>query len=300
MLTTDGSTPAFVARHGFLDHLLRLAMAEGVPAVEAYRMVTLHPATYYGRDADLGAIAPGRHADLLLLRDLGDPRPAAVMARGRLVARQGRLLAPVPEPAWGRIFPRRSTGLRLRVAPEDFRLPGGTLPVIRLRSAVITALEERERGPEDLCAALLDRRGGWITTTALSGFAAGLDGLATTLSTDCHVVALGRSPAALARATNRLAAIGGGVVLVDGETVRFELPLPVGGLMAERPLAELARAEEDLQRLLAERGHPFHDPVYTLLFMAADFLPGVRLTARGVWDVRRGRVLRGSRRLGRP
>jgi adenine deaminase len=66
--------------------------------------------------------------------------------------------------------------------------------------------------------------------------------------------------------------------------------------MSRRPLAEVARREQELKGLLAARGYPFHDPIYTLLFMSADFLPSVRLTARGVWDVRRGRVLRASRR----
>ena len=59
MLTTDGSTPAFVAQHGFVDNLVRLALEEGVPPVEAYRMVTLNPASYYGKDADLGGKIDG-------------------------------------------------------------------------------------------------------------------------------------------------------------------------------------------------------------------------------------------------
>jgi adenine deaminase len=66
--------------------------------------------------------------------------------------------------------------------------------------------------------------------------------------------------------------------------------------MSTRSLAELAQSERRLQALLAARGHVFHDPIYTLLFMTADFLPPVRLTADGVWDVKRRRILRSSRR----
>ena len=77
----------------------------------------------------------------------------------------------------------------------------------------------------------------------------------------------------------------------------FELALPVGGLMSTRPLPELAVRERELKALLAARGYPFHDPIFTLYFMVADFLPAVRLSSRGVWDVKRGRVLRPSRRL---
>ena len=299
MLTTDGSTPAFVAEHGFVDGLVRIAMEEGVPPIEAYRMVTLNPATYYGKDADLGGIAPGRFADILLLEDLTEPRPRAVIARGRLLARDGRLLARVPEPPWREIFTPRVTRFDRpwRLTPEDFALPPGPLPAMRLVSTVITALEERPVAPGDLHAALVDRRGEWITVTALAGFATEVDGLAATLSTDYQIVAVGRSREALARAVNRVVAVKGGIVLVEGERVIFELALPVGGLMSTRPLPELAAKERELKALLAARGYPFHDPIFTLYFMVADFLPAVRLSSRGVWDVKRGRVLRPSRRL---
>lgn len=301
MLTTDGSTPAFIAEHGFVDGLVRIAMEQGVPPVDAYRMATLTPATYYGRDADLGGIAPGRYADINLLEDLAEPRPAAVIARGRLVAERGALRGRVPEPDWSRVFTGPGTRLdrRWRARPEDFALPSGTLPVIRLVSAVITALEERAARPSDLHVALVDRRGEWITTTAVAGLATELDGLATTLSTDQEIVATGRDRAAMARAVNRVLGLRGGIVLVDGERIAFELALPVGGIMSRQPLPEVAAAERRLRALLVARGYLWHDPVFTLLFLTADFLPSVRLSARGVWDVRRGRVLRPSQPLRR-
>ena len=91
MLTADGSMPAHVRDHGFVDHLIRVAMERGVPPVDAYRMATLNPATYFGMDGHLGGIAPGRYADLCLLRDLAEPRPDTVVARGRVAASAGRV-----------------------------------------------------------------------------------------------------------------------------------------------------------------------------------------------------------------
>jgi adenine deaminase len=82
MLTVDGSMPAFVRDHGFVDHLIRVALAGGVAPADAYRMATLNAATYFGRDADLGGIAPGRYADVCVLADLAEPRPELVVARG--------------------------------------------------------------------------------------------------------------------------------------------------------------------------------------------------------------------------
>src|ERR671938_418225 len=75
MLTADGSMPAFIRDHGFVDHLLRTALAGGVSPVDAYRMVTLNPATYFRKDDEIGGIAPGRYADLCVLSDLSQPRP---------------------------------------------------------------------------------------------------------------------------------------------------------------------------------------------------------------------------------
>jgi adenine deaminase len=305
MLTADGSMPSFVRDHGFIDHCLRVALDRGVPPIDAYRMATLNAATYFHRDGDLGGIAPGRYADVCVLEDLAEPRPDTVVARGRVVGVGGRLQIDVPEAPWKRIF--ASTRARLagtwRARAEDFVLPGrATYPVIRLVSAVITKLEARPRAPGDLHAALIDRDGRWVAPAVLAGFGDRVDGLASTITTDFNILAIGRDPAAIARAVNRLLDIRGGIVLVDGDGgpteraadragIAFELPLPLGGIMSGAPLEDVATGEDGLRAALVARGYGFHDPLFTLFFLAADFLPYVRLSPRGVWDVRRGEVL---------
>ena len=295
MLTSDGAMPSFIVEHGFVDHLVRVALERGVPPLDAYRMVTLNPATYFGRDGDIGGIAPGRYADLCILEDLGEPRPERVVARGRLVAEAGRILVRVPEPPWRRVFVSGRARLagRWTARAGDFRLPRrATYPVIRLVSAVITRLEERAPGPGDLYAALVDRAGRWVAPALLAGFAdERLDALATTTTTDFNILVIGRRPEAMARAVDRVRAIRGGVVIVEGDGIACELSLPLGGIMARGSLVDVARRERELARALAERGHPYHDPLFSMLFLAADFLPEVRLSPLGVWDVKRGRVL---------
>jgi adenine deaminase len=302
MLTCDGSMPAFVRAHGFVDHLIRVALERGVPPIDAYRMATLNPATYYGLDADLGGVAPGRYADICLLEDLAAPRPLTVIARGKVIAAGGRLLGRVPEPPWRRVFTSAAARLAVgwRVRPADFELPARPrYPVISLSSAVITRLEERAMADGDLHAALLDRRGRWVAPGVVARFAERLDGFAATISTDFNILALGRRPAAMARAVNRLLDLHGGIVLVEGDRVVWELPLPLGGIMTSGSLDEVAAREDELRRLLVERGYPYHEPLYTLFFLAADFLPVVRLSPRGVWDVKRSRILLPSRGRGR-
>jgi adenine deaminase len=302
MLTADGSMPAFLRAHGFVDHLIRVALGRGVAPVEAYRMATLNPATYYGLDGDLGGIAPGRYADICLLDDLAEPRPSTVVARGRIAAVEGRLLARVPEPPWRRVFAspeaRLTVGWRARAA--DFALPPRErYPVLRLVSAVISRLEERALAPGDLLAALVDRGGRWVAPGVVAGFAERLEGFAATISTDFNILVLGRSPEAMALAVNRLLDLHGGVVLVEGGSVAYELPLPLGGIMTRGTVEEAAAWEDELSAALVARGYPHHDPLFSLFFLSADFLPAVRLTPRGVWDVKQTKVLLPSRRRGR-
>ncbi len=301
MLTSDGSMPAFMRAHGFVDHLIRVALLRGVAPVDAYRMATLNPATYYGLDGDIGGIAPGRYADLCLLDDLAEPRPSTVVARGRVAATGGRLLARVPEPPWRRVFasPEARLAVRWRARAADFTLPARPrYPVIRLVSAVISRLEERPLAPGDLHAALVDRGGRWVAPGVVAGFAERLEGFAATTSTDFNILVLGRSPEAMARAVNRLLDLRGGIVLVDGGTVAYELALPLGGIMTRGSVEASAGSEDELRAALVARGYPHHDPVFTLFFLSADFLPAVRLTPRGVWDVKRSRVLLPARRRG--
>jgi len=299
MLTCDGSMPAFIRDHGFVDHLLRVALDRGVPPLDAYRMATLNPATYFGLDADLGGLAPGRYADVCVLRDLAEPRPALVVARGQVAAEDGRLLARVPEPSWRRVITSSEARLtvRWRARPDDFALPVRTrYPVARLVSAVITRLEERPLAAGDLHAALVDRGGRWVAPGVVAGFAGALDGLAATISTDFNILVLGRRPDAMARATNRLLELRGGIVVVDGDAVSYELALPLGGAMTRGTLLQAAQWEDELRAVLVARGYRHHEPLFTLFFLSADFLPAVRLTPRGVWDVRRSRVLLPARR----
>src|SRR5947208_1346538 len=201
---------------------------------------------------------------------------------------------------------RLTVGWRARAA--DFALPARPrYPVIRLVSAVISRLEERHLGPGDLRAALLDRGGRWVAPGIVAGFADRLDGLAATISTDFNIVTLGRSPEAMARAVNRLLELHGGVVVVDGADVAYELPLPLGGVMTRGSVEEAADREEELRAALVARGYPHHEPLFTLFFLSALFprplglpIPTTPLIPAN-WELRAPRVgtLVGSRLLTR-
>ena len=287
MLTADGPTPAFISEHGYLDYLLAVAMRSGLAPMDALRMVTLNPTQYYGF-RDVGEVAVGKRADLNVLWDLHHPTPSLVLADGAVVAKDQRLTAPLPTPSWDQLRPS------ITAPPGAFDLlaaPQEATPGLRLVNDVITeAVPPGETSPHALRVALLGRSGQWITQTKLIGFADKLGGLATTISSGFDVLVLGQNPADMADALRHLVRMGGGLVVVEGGRDVFTLPLELGAFSL-RPWAEVADANRRFNALLQARGYRFADPIFTLLFLTFDSLPWIRLTSRGLWDVRHRRVL---------
>ena len=298
LFTTDGPAPDAIAQNGYLDNLLRMAVHAGVPPIGAIQMATINAATYLHLDDHIGGVAPGRLADLTLLPDLSSFRPQLVIAGGKMVAREGELVEPMPGIDWG------SLGLQLkfRQGPwiEDTSLydarPGEDPPVIEFVSDVITSLEEsppKGELPEGyLRVAHITRDGRLVTRALINNFAGDLDGFATTATSSTHVLVFGRSPEAMALAASRVRDLGGGMALASGGRVEWEAPLPLAGQMSPSPFKKAHAVAKELKKRLQGAGYPFSDPLYSLLFLTADFLPGPRLTWSGVLDVRRGKVVR--------
>ncbi|MFD1396092.1 adenine deaminase C-terminal domain-containing protein [Kroppenstedtia eburnea] len=309
MLTTDGPTPPYLGR-GFVDHALKTAMEAGCPPVRAYQMVTLNPAGYYRLDEHLGAIAPGRIADINILSSLEEPVPELVVADGEPVADRRSLLCSFPEVDWAG-YPTLNRRWRGWVRPEHLnelpRARGGKIPVLRLLNPVITKLEWRESPEgtrpnlpldgEDLLVALADRDGKWITKALVRGFGRNIDGLVSTYNGSEDLLLVGRNPAAMARAANRALEQGGAITWVQNGEEVYNLPLPLAGKTSLLPLSELIPRTEEFLRRMKEHEHPFHDPVYTFLFLSSTHLPQVRLTADGLMQIKEKKVLVPAERL---
>lgn len=303
ILTTDGSSPSFTSEFGFLDGMLRMAVESGMDPVQALRMVTLNPATYLGLDKEKGGLAPGRRADILLLPDLEKFRPDLVLAGGKVVSEGGRLLGQLPVPSWTE-FGLHPFGLKEDdvSAPSLYGIPAEApreIPVINLISTVITQEERRtlrscegflEKDPDLQYCALLDRDGKWRTLGFVKGLGS-MEALATTYNTSSHLLVVGENRSAMARAAARVVKMGGGISLIRNGGPVFELPLEIGGMMSGRSFEEVA---EMIKRLEAEAncdGYPYHELLYSLLFLVCDFLPGLRLTPRGLLQVKTGEML---------
>jgi adenine deaminase len=284
--------------------------------MQALQMVTINPATLFRIDGQVGGIGIGRQADLLLLPDLTSFRPETVITRGRMVAENGKLTASLPYLDWERYGSRPGFDGGLELAdpalyPLRTSVTEAEVPAIHLKSAVITERRDVRARAEGglvtlngqsgmLYAALVDRAGGWISRTLVSGFAADLEGLASTYNTTTHLLVLGRRPEAMAQAAQRVREIGGGIVIVRGGAIFYELALPITGMMSGLRFSEVILQNQRLSWAVAAEGYEHHDILYTLLFLTCDFLPALRLTPLGLLDVKTSSVLVPSERLTGP
>lgn len=304
MLTTDGSTPPFL-EHGLTDVLLRIAMAEGVPPALAYRMATLNPATYYRLDGRVGAIAPGRLADLNVLTSVDEPTPESVMIGGRLRVRHGSFTDALPDfpypkkaRSWARPFALTLEDMEI-VWPHD-----EDFPVLHLLSDVITVLKSMplpvQNGKIDLSARpdlqyiyLFDREGKWLARGVLSGFARLPLALASTYTASGDLLLIGSQPERLLRLAE--AAIHQGGIYLEWQAdigdQRYFLPLPYDGHMSDLGMDRLITETKTLVQLLGDLGFEHPDPIYTLLFLTSTHLPRVRMTEEGIYLVKEQKIV---------
>jgi len=291
---TDDREPEHIADDGHVNSMVRDAVALGVPAEDALVMATLNPALYH-RLRNLGAIAPGYQADVLVLPDLQSFVPELVLKRGRPVV----TVAPAPVPDWVRHT------VRVRPLGHDaFRIPwqGGAARVIGLvPDQIVTDSLVDVPTVRDGCAvadperdlakiAVLERHHGTgrIGLGFVRGFGLQRGAFGATLSHDAHnLIVVGVDDAAMAHAVARLVELGGGIVVVDGEAVTAELPLPVAGLLSDRPLPEVLEASRAINSAAEALGVHSPHPFQVLAFLALSVIPSLKITDRGLVDVDR-------------
>jgi adenine deaminase len=291
MFTTDGAVPSFYAERGMIGGALRIATEVGLDPMRALQMATIDPATFLNLDEELGGIAPGRRATLLVLPGIGEWRPETVLVDGRIVASNGRLTAPTPAVDWPAGYPLAAPAT---FADASLFAPlTGTQPVARYESAVINRRVDRAVTGDDLQAALIARDGSWITKGVIENLLGDVAGFATTATTSLELLVLGSDPAAMARAAAKVAEMGGGFAFDGG----WSVPLEIDGLIAAGGFDRALAVERQLSAEMQRAGYPFHDPLYSLLFASGDFLPELRLTPKGLLEVKSRTVLQPARRL---
>ncbi len=300
---TDDRQPGDLLDAGSIDMMVRVAIEEGVDPIIALRMATLNPAEYF-RLHDRGGIAPGKRADLIVFPDLRRPEPTLVLAGGRVVAQNGVLrpetvVRDVPSSppsmhvAWDAVnfrIPARGTRIRVIGHIPDQLVTEHLVMDARVNGGEVVADPQRDL----LKMAVIDRHraSGRMGLGFIRGFGLKRGALAGTVAHDHHnLVVIGADDRSMMTAARAVGEMGGGLAVAVGEHIVAQLPLPVAGLMSDRPIEDVRRGYDRLGAAAHELGSPLHDPFMAMSFMALEVIPHLKLTDHGLVDVDAFRIV---------
>ncbi len=322
-LVTDDMLITHMKPETYMLRKVGLAIAAGISAQDALRMVSSNVAEHYRLGELIGALRPGAYADILVFDSLESLNLEGVFASGAPVSGYGSS-SPHPEAQSARhAYSSRLTRTILRspIAETDLRwLPpgksGGAANGSANGVAVIRAIELEEAtrftrlaeielpirdGEVDLSASDENlfflicanrRHDELIGKGFLRNYGLREGALAVSQAHDHHnIIALGRRKSDMITATNRVIELQGGIVLVEGGRVSAELPLPVAGLMSDLPIAETLARIEDLEQKLRLGGAAWKQPLFFLFWLGMEVAPFFRITDRGLFDTEKGEFI---------
>ena len=302
-LISDDAHPHTLLEQGHLDHIVRRAQEEGIDPVTAIQMVTINTATCFHLDHEMGSVAPGKCADIVLLDDLATCKVSKVWINGDLVAEDGHLTQPIGDYT----YPMHITH-SVNLAPitaADLRLPhAGTsvkarvIEVIPARTGTIERIESlpvvdgyiaADPSRDILKAFVFERHHGTGTKGFgfLKGFGITHGALAQTVAHDAHnLLVVGDNDEDMTLAANELIRANGGLIAVADGKVLATVPLPIAGLMSDRTLAETNVEVQALEEAWRQMGCALPSPFMTMSIIPLPCLPELRLTNRGLVDCR--------------
>jgi adenine deaminase len=308
ILVTDSVSPDDAEEIGHMDHVLRRAVSMGLPPVQAIQTVTLNPAMYSGLEQEIGGIAPGRFADLVLLEDLEGFRARTTLIGGKIVAAEGMSLVesnPISLPA------EMTGSLRLsaNISPQQFRIacasPSAKVRVMELVNQTITVetivsvhasagLIGASLSDDLLKVAVFERHANdkRVALAFVKGFGAKLGAVGTTANLDENtLLVVGASDEDMAICANSLIECGGGMAVVNQGVILDKLSFPWGGIFSTDPWQEIGKRLRRVHGCLRESGSTFDRPMYALSFLTFVTLPALRITARGLVDVKERKIV---------
>lgn len=293
MFCTDDKHPNDLLEKGHIDYIVKKAIRLGADPITAVK-VACHNAARYFLLNNRGAIAPGYLADFVIIDDFEHFRIEKVFKKGELMVENG-VVKPFAAPAIEPYLAERARDT-IHIQPlkpqdfEDHRSRG----IIGMVPGEITTVDAGYSDHIDIEHDLLKitvverhKNTRHIGVGYLKGYGLRSGAVATSISHDSHnIIVVGASEADCAAAGNRVAELGGGIVVWDEGRVQAELPLPIAGIMSDEPLETVNRKLEAAKAAAHALGvSEGIDPFMTLSFMALSVIPSLRITTRGVFDV---------------
>jgi adenine deaminase len=292
---TDDKDPDDIAENGHINGMVRDAVAGGIAPEDALVLASLNPALWHGLD-HLGALAPSHQADVLILPDLQSFQPEMVLKRGRRVEEIARSEVPEWVKHTVRIGPVAAERFRIEWPNEARARLIGLVPDQVVTKSLVEAPTVRDGEAvadpaRDLAKiAVIERHlgTGRVGLGFVRGFGLERGALGSTVAHDAHnLVVVGTNDADMAHVVERLGELGGGIVAIEDGEVLAELPLPVGGLLADLPLAEVVERSRACTEAAERLGCRGATPFLTMSFLALSVIPSLKITDQGLVDVDR-------------
>ena len=313
LLVTDDKHPGDLIRIGHIDAIIREAVSMGADPIRAIRMGTLNAAAYFGLH-DMGAVAPGYKADLAVFDDLRTLNVKQVYKGGKLVAENGKMLHQKEKNTdWSTEIKERvfHSFHRVPITVEELQLKETTGTHQRVIDMVAHELITKERIEEwkelpgvapgvdisrdivKLAAIERHKNTGHVGLGFLGKYGLKKGAVATSIGHDSHnLVIAGVTDEDMVLAGNRVIENGGGLAIALEGKVLADLPLPIGGLMADEPVEVVDEKLEHMKKLSVELGISEDiDAFMTLAFISLPVIPKLRLNTYGVVDVEKHQVV---------
>ncbi len=307
LLCTDDCHAETLVNEGHIDRAVRLVMSLGVTPMQAIQMATINTADHFGVSRDMGMIAPGRYADILVIDDLTKFKPGMVVARGKLAARNGEVVVErdhTHHPEWA----LDSVHLEHKLSAADFVLHtekdgpvmahviGVVENLIPTQHRQVTMNAVNGQVQADVSCdiakvALVERHHctGRVQVGLVQGF--GLTArcaIASTVVHDSHhMIVVGTDDEQMALAANTLAACGGGQVVVKDGQVIGQVDLPIAGLMSNESAQVVSEKAATVLSGLRVCGSTIKNPNMAVSFLGLVVIPELRISDLGLVDVTR-------------
>ena len=298
LFVTDDRTCADLLREGDIDAVVRKAIVRGLDPIRAIQMATINTAEHF-RLRQVGAIAPGYVANLIVVSDLAKLSVDMVFHKGKLAARKGVALFSASRRTDSEIThsvnikPFGIDALKIPASRKNLPIIGIVPGQIITKSIKLEAnvkdgfwVPDLERDILKLVVVERHKATGNIGLAFVKGFGLKNGALGSSIAHDSHnIVAVGTNDEDIFAAVKEIERLQGGLVAAAGGKIEGSLALPIAGLLSEEPLEAVVSELDGLQKAAADLGCVLPSPFATLSFMALPVIPELRLTDKGLVDV---------------
>ena len=295
VFVTDDRHPSDLKEH--INGMVRRAVEAGVDPIKAIQCASLNTAEYFGLK-NLGAVAPGYKADLLILPDLKSFKPDFVLKNGQVIVENGKLISELIDSETPKM--RGSVNVKW-IEEDDFKIEAKSnkvkaiqvIPHQLVTKSVVSeikiengnAISNTETDTLKICVIERHRATGNIGKGFVKGFNLKSGAIASTVAHDSHnMIVVGTNDYDMYVAAVELVKSQGGKVVVNNGEVVSKLPLPIAGLMSDKEFEFVLEKCAELDSAAHSIGCTLDDPFMTMAFMSLPVIPELKVTDKGLFD----------------